>query len=228
MSLKTTGRDSEWSPKYFAVVTGLFCGLYMASVATAGKVVSVSGLSAPAAIIIFPLCCILTDILTEVYGFNRARQALWTCLVCTVVFSIVTQLAVMLPAAPFWDGQEAFAKTHGTTWRIALAGCIAWVGGEFINSYIVSKMKIAQNAKAMPARFIGSTIVGQFVDTVLFLAVAFGGVISIANLFPMLLTGWGLKVAYEVVALPLSIPVTNKVKQLEGVEHFDRQDISIL
>lgn len=228
MTLKITEHDYEWSPKYFAVITGLFCGLYMASVATSVKLVDFYGLIVPAGIIIFPLCCILTDILTEVYGFNRARQALWTTLACTVAFTIVTGLAAQLPAAAFWDGQEAFAKTFSTTWRIALAGCVAWVGGEFVNSFVVSKMKIMQNAKAMPVRFIASTMVGQFIDTLLFITIAFYGILDMSAFLTMLVTAWALKVGYEIVALPLSVPITNWVKRLEGIEHFDRQKISVV
>jgi uncharacterized integral membrane protein (TIGR00697 family) len=228
MTLKTTSHDSEWQPKYFAVVTGLFCGLYMISMATITKMIDVYGMITPAGIIVFPLCAILTDILTEVYGFNRTRQAIWTALACTICFAVFTQIAIMLPAADFWPHQDGFAAIFGTSFRLAVAGCCAWVVGEMVNSYVVSKMKILQNAKHMSVRFIVSTIIGQFLDTTVFFIVAFAGAISLRHFVVAILSTWALKVAYEVCALPISVPVTKRVKKWEGVEHYDRQELHIV
>ncbi|HEY1096337.1 MAG TPA: queuosine precursor transporter [Alphaproteobacteria bacterium] len=228
MTLKITSADAQWQPKYFAVITGLFCGLYMISSALVSKMIDVHGVVTSAAIIIFPICAIITDILTEVYGFNRARQAIWTVLACTILFAIFTQIAIILPPAGFWPHQDGFAAIFASTYRIALAACAAWIVGEFSNSFVVSKMKIFQNARHMAVRFISSTVVGQFLDTIVFFTIAFAGTMSWKNLFWTMLSSWVLKVAYEIVALPLSVPITNLVKKWEGIEHFDRQELHIV
>jgi len=160
--LKTTTHDSEWQPKYFASITGIFCGLYIITSVLVPKMIVIFGLILPAGIITFPLCCIITDLLTEIYGFNRTRQAIWAALTCTILYAIFSQIAIILPSANFWEqNQSGFEAYFSTSWRIAAAGCLAWVVGEFTNSYIMSRLKIFQNAKHMSFRFIGSTIVGQ-------------------------------------------------------------------
>lgn len=228
MPLRTTTHDSEWSPQFFAVIVGVFCSLYMISTALNAKLITIFGVTLPGGILVFPLCCIITDLLTEVYGFNRTRQAIWTVLACTVLFALFNQLAIMLPYPPFWENQQAFETIFATSWRIALAGCLAWVAGEFANTYIMSKMKIVQNAKHMPLRFIASTAVGQFFDSAVFVTIAFLGTMPFESFITMAFSVWLAKIAYETLMLPASIPVTNWVKKLEGVEHFDRQKISLV
>ena len=226
--LKITNHDADWQPKYFAVITGLFCGLYMIVGALVPKMVDLYGLIVPAGTIVFPICSVLTDLLTEVYGFNRTRQAVWTVLVCNILFAVFTQIAIILPPASFWPHQEAFASIFSMSFRIALAGCSAWVVGELANSFIMSKLKILQNAKMMAVRFILSTIVGQFLDTLVFVVVAFIGTMPFKSLVGVILSVWVFKIIYEIVALPLSVPITNRVKKWEGVEHFDRQKLDIV
>ncbi len=226
--MKITNHDYEWHPKYFAIITGLFCALYMITMAINTKMVDLYGFIFPAGIITFPMCSVITDLLTEVYGFNRTRQAIWTTLICIILFAVFTQLAIILQPAVFWENQKGFEAIFSTSWRLALAGCCAWVVGEFINSFVMSKMKILQNAKMMPMRFIGSTLVGQFFDTIVFLFVAFAGTMPWKAFFMMFLTAWIFKVLYEIVALPLSVPIANWVKRLEGVEHFDKQKLHVV
>ena len=227
-ALRETSRDQDWNPKYFGVITGLFCGLYMIAMAIGPKIIEIQGFIFSAAIIVFPLCCIITDILSEVYGFNRARQAIWAVLACTIMFAVFTQAAIALPVAGTWVHQESFEKIFSTSLRFAAAGCLAWVAGEFANSFVVSKMKVLQEARHMSVRFIASTVVGQFLDTSVVVIVAFAGTMPWPALFIMIQSGWAAKVAYEIAALPVSVPVTRLVKRLEGVEHFDRQEISLV
>ncbi len=226
--LKITNSDREWQPKYFAAIVGIFCGLYVTTNAMNSKLIEVAGIVLPAGILAFPVCCIITDLMTEIYGFNRTRQAIWTVLACTLLYALFTTVAIYLPAPPFWQNQASYEAIFGTSWRMALAGCTAWLAGEFLNSFIVSKMKILQNAKHMGLRFIGSTAAGQFADTIVFASIAFLGTMPFAAFCKLVVSVWIVKVLYEVVALPLSIPVTNWMKRLEGVEHFDRQDISVI
>ena len=227
-ALRVTNHDYEWHPKYYGVIVGLFCGLYMITTAIVPKLVDFGGIVLSAGIITFPLCCIITDLMTEVYGFNRTRQAIWTVLVCTVLFALFSYIAIQLPAASFWPHQDAFAVIFGSVPRIVVAGCLAWLAGEFLNSYVMSKMKIFQKAKNPAARFIRSTVVGQFADTLVFYSIAFLGTMPGEVLVKMMLVSWGIKIAYEVVALPLSVPIASVVKRLEGIEHFDRQKISLV
>lgn len=226
--LKITNHDYEWNPKYYGVIVGLFCGLYMITIVIAPKLVNVYGLTTSAGILTFPLCAIITDLMTEIYGFNRTRQAVWTVLVCLVLCSVFTKLAILMTPAELWTHQAAFETIFDSTWRFAVAGIVAWPVGEFSNSYVMSKLKIFQNAEKMSIRFIGSTIVGQFADTLTYSTIAFAGVIPWSALLPMLLVNWGLKVGYEVVVLPISTVVTKRVKRLEGVEHFDKQKLRIV
>ncbi|MBI1327266.1 MAG: queuosine precursor transporter [Alphaproteobacteria bacterium] len=228
MKLKITTHDEEWSPKYFAVIVGIFCSLYMICTALNAKLISIFGVTLPGGILTFPLCCIITDLLTEVYGFNRTRQAIWTVLAGTILFAVFNEIAIALPYPSFWQNQAAFETIFSTTWRLALAGCLAWVAGEFANTYIMSKMKIVQNARNMPVRFIASTAAGQFFDSAVFIGVAFLGTMPLQNLVIMGFSVWITKILYETLFLPLSIPVTKWVKNLEGVEHFDRQKISLV
>lgn len=226
--LKITNTDQDWSPRYFAPIVGLFCGLYVTTNALGSKIIDVWGMILPLGIITFPLCAIITDIMTEVYGFNRARQAIWTVLACTLLFGAFTTIGIYIPGAHFWPNQDAYVAVFSTSWRIALAGCCAWLTGEFVNSYIVSKMKISQNARHMGVRFIGSTVIGQIVDTLVFGTIAFAFTMPWLDFAKFLFWVWLLKVAYEIIALPVSLPVTRWVKRLEGIEHFDKQRISII
>ena len=226
--MRITNHDYEWHPKYFAVISGLFCAMYMITMAINTKIVDIYGMILPAGIIVFPICCVLTDIMTEIYGFNRTRHAVWTTLVCIVLFAIITQIAIALKPADFWQNQSAFEAIFSTSWRLAAAGCFAWLAGEFSNSFVMSKMKVLQEARMMPARFVASTIVGQFFDTAVLMVVAFAGTMPWSAFCTMLITGWLFKVVYEIIALPVSIPVAAWVKRLEGVEHFDKQKLSII
>ncbi len=226
--LKVTNKDSEWSPRYFGVVTGLFCGLYMITAAINVKMALFFGLALPAGIMIFPICCILTDILTEVYGFNRSRQAIWAAIACLGFFAGFTQIAILLEPASFWPNQDSFRHIFDLSWRIALAGAFAWLAGELSNSYIVSRMKTLQNGKHMSLRFIGSTVVGQFFDTIVFFTIAFAGTTPLKESLIMIVTAWAFKVGYEAIALPISVPIAKWVKKLEGIEHFDKQELHIV
>lgn len=227
-TLRVTFHDGDWHPKYYGVIVGLFCGLYMIATALGPKMVEFGPFIVTASIITFPICCIITDILTEIYGFNRTRQAIWTVLVCSLFFSLAAEVAIALPPASFWKDQEAYKIVFTSTPRMALAGCLAWVVGEFLNSYVMSKMKIFQKAERPAVRFIGSTIVAQFADSLIFMIVAFAGTMPLISLITAILTSWSFKILYEVMALPLSLWVARQVKKMEGIEHFDKQELSLI
>jgi uncharacterized integral membrane protein (TIGR00697 family) len=229
MNLKTTHQDGEWNPKYYGVAVGLFCGLYMITMAIVPKLFSLEGFIFSVGIITFPLCCILTDLMTEVYGFNRARRAIWTVLCCNILFAVFTYGATLIPAAAIWPHEDAFDTIFSVSPRLALAGNCAWLAGEFVNSFIVSKMKVQHQARHMGIRFIASTVVGQFLDTLVFYAIAFIGIIPLKELAILVLSGWAFKIIYEIIALPLSVPAANWLKRREGIEHFDdRETLSVI
>lgn len=229
MSLKITHTDSEWCPKYYGVIVGLFCGLYMITMAINSKLFTLGGLVFPAGMLTFPLCAIIADLMTEIYGFNRTRQAVWMVLVCNILFAIFTFIAIHIPPADFWPHNDAYAIVFEQAPRLALAGSVAWIVGELINSYVMSRLKISQNARHMAVRFVASTVVGQFFDTVIFCSIGFAGTMPLKSFIALILSVWGAKIIYEIFALPLSIPITRKIKKWEGVEHFDdQQKISVI
>ncbi len=227
-TLKISNTDSDWNPKYFGIVAGSFCALYIITNAVNTKIIDLAGFILPAGIIIFPLCTILADLMTEIYGFNRARQIIWTVLACTILYALFLTLGIHLPPAGFWQNQSAYETIFSTSWRMALAGCLAWLMGELTNSFVLAKMKLIQHGKHMSVRFIGSTIIGQFVDTVVFCTVAFVGLMPGLELLKMMLIAWVFKVLYETLALPLSVTITKWVKKREGIDHFDNQKISFI
>jgi len=226
--LKVTNHDYEWSPKYYGVVAALFVAMYMITMALGTKLFTVGFITTSAGLLTFPVCTIISDMLTEVYGFNRTRQVIWTAMVSALLFSAFTYAAVLLPPAAFWPNQEAFATAFSTTWRLALGGAAAWAVGELSNSFIMSRLKVFQEAKFMSVRFISSTIVAQFFDTLTVGLIAFSGLMPWSDWFVMVLVSWAIKVGYEVVLLPLSVPMARWIKRLEGIEHFDRQKLRIV
>lgn len=226
--LRVTNHDYEWHPKYYGVIVGLFCGLYVMTNALNSKMADFGWFVLPAGIITFPICCIITDLLTEIYGFNRTRQAIWSALACTVLFALFSEAAIALPPASFWAHQAAYAKLFGNMPRFAVAGSLAWLAGEFLNSYVMSRMKIFQNARSPALRFFASTVAGQFADSLVFMTVAFVGTMPVQQFMTMFLVGWAFKTTYEALALPFSVTVAKRMKRLEGVEHFDRQKLSLV
>jgi uncharacterized integral membrane protein (TIGR00697 family) len=226
--MRITTEENEWTPKYLVFFSAVFCGLYMVTIALNTKMIDLFGWYVPAGLLTFPICAIITDILTEVYGFNRARRAIYATLLCAILFALLSNAVIYLPPAPFYEHQQAFQSIFGQTPRIALAGCAAWVVGEIANSVVLAKMKVQQNAKQMSLRFVASTAVGQLLDSTVFCLIAFVGVMPLTAIFWLILGAVAFKVAYEITALPLTLPLTRHIKKLEGVEHFDRGKLELI
>ena len=208
--------------KYLLHIAIGFVAVLLISNTTAVKVVQWGPLVFDAATILFPITYIFGDILTEVYGYKAARKVVWAGIGATVLMAAAYALVIYLPAAPFWGGQEAFAATLGVVPRIVLASIVGFFAGEFTNSYILSRMKVWTRGKHLWARTISSTVAGQGVDTVLFCVIAFALAIPNAALFSMILTVYALKVAYEVLATPLTYVIVRKLKEAEGIDVYDR------
>jgi len=174
----------------------------------------------PAAIIIFPLSYIFGDILTEVYGYRLARRVIWLGFLCNLIAVGAFWAAGRIPALDP-DVQTAYARIFDFVPRILAASFVAYLVGEFANSFILAKMKIRTKGRFLWARTIGSTVVGQGLDAAVFIAIAFGGVFTGVALIGMIITHWLVKTLYEVLATPFTYAVVNYLKRKEGIDTFD-------
>jgi uncharacterized integral membrane protein (TIGR00697 family) len=211
------GRYSVW----FVFVAAVFVTSLITANIIAVKLVEVSGIVFPAAVIIFPISYIFGDVLTEVYGYRSARRVIWLGFFCNFLAVAAIWAAQMLPAASFWGGQQAYQQILGVTPRLLMASFLAYLVGEFANSFVLAKMKIATGGKHLWARTIGSTLVGQGLDSLVFITAAFWGTIPGAGLASAVVTQWLMKTAYETLATPLTYGVVNYLKRIEGVDVFD-------
>jgi uncharacterized integral membrane protein (TIGR00697 family) len=172
--------------------------------------------------ILFPITYIFGDVFTEVYGFAASRRAIWLGFFGTALLYVVGAVIIALPAAPEWKNQQAFATVFGIIPRILVASLIAFWAGEFANSYTMARLKLLTDGRKLWTRTIGSTVVGQAVDTFLVITLTFAGTYSISTLFKIIYTGYLLKVGYEVIATPLTYLVINWLKRVEHSDPFDR------
>jgi queuosine precursor transporter len=175
-----------------------------------------------AGVLFFPLSYVFGDILTEVYGYARARRVIWAGFGAMLFAAAMATVVVALPPSPEWKNQAAYETVFGQTPRIVAASMIAYFCGEFVNSFVLAKMKVAQGGKRMSVRFVVSTIFGEGVDSMLFYPLAFFGLWSNELLLKVMLAQWGLKVLVEIVMLPVTVRVVNALKRAESEDYFDR------
>ena len=206
---------------YFVLVVAVFITCLITANITAVKLVEVGGLVVPAAIIIFPISYVIGDVLTEVYGYRRARLVIWLGFLCNLIAVMAIWLGQVLPAASFWDGQAAYERILGHTPRLLVASFLAYLMGEFANSFVLAKLKIATRGRWLWTRTIGSTLVGQGLDSLVFITLAFVGTIPPARLVSAILTQWLAKCAYEAAVTPLTYTAVKFLKRREGVDVFD-------
>jgi uncharacterized integral membrane protein (TIGR00697 family) len=204
----------------FLVLAAFFVTALVVSNIIAVKLVQISGRVFPAGLVIFPLSYLLADVLTEVYGFRAARAVIWLGFACNLLAVGAIQIAIALPAAPFYEQEQAYEDVLGTTWRIFVASLTAYVIGELANAYVLARMKVATGGRFLWTRTIGSTIVGEGLDSTIFITIAFAG--TGAGLLNPILTTWAIKVGYETVATPLTYAIVNHLKRREGIDVFDR------
>lgn len=209
------------SSPLFVVLTGFFVASLLISNIIAGKLIQVFGVVLPAAVILFPITYIFGDVLTEVYGFKRARLAIWIGFATNLFMVIIFLLTVALPYPAFWKGQDAYSTVLSFTPRLVAASLLAYFAGEFANSAFLSKLKLLTQGRWLWTRTIGSTLVGEGIDTVIFITVAFGGLMPTAALLSMILAQYIWKVSYEVLATPLTYWVVRRVKERENLDVFD-------
>lgn len=208
--------------RWFVLVVAVFITSLIAANIVAVKLIGIAGLILPAGIIIFPVSYIFGDVLTEVYGFRRARQVIWMGFFCNLLVVIAIWVAQMLPAASFWDGQSAYERILGFTPRLLAASFIAYLIGEFANSFVLAKMKVATKGRYLWTRTIGSTLVAQALDSLVFVVLAFSGVIPVDAMVTAVVTQWLVKSAYEAAVTPLTYGVVGFLKRKENLDVYDR------
>ena len=203
----------------FVVITAIFITCLITANIIAVKVLSFGNIILPAAIFVFPLSYIFGDVLTEVYGYRWARRVIWLGFACNLIFVIFAWIGQILPPAPFWEGQAAYETILGYTPRLLAASFFGYLVGEFANSFIMAKMKIRTRGKWLWSRTIGSTIVGQGMDTAIFIILAF---IGTPVFTPMLiLYHWLAKIIIEALATPLTYIVVNYLKKKDSIDTYD-------
>ena len=190
---------------------------------TAVKLINVAGLILPGAIVIFPITYIIGDVLTEVYGYAKARRVIWLGFLANIFAVATFALVGALPAAGFWGGQDAYDTILGATPLILVASMVAYLVGEFANSYVLARLKVATEGRLLWVRTIGSTLVGQSLDSAIFITIVFSGVLDTKALIFAIVMLAGTKTAYEVLATPLTYLVVGWLKRTEGIDTFDRE-----
>ena len=185
------------------------------------KVIDLWGLTATGGLVVFPISYIINDCVTEVWGYRRARLVIWTGFASNFLMIAFSQLAIALPAAEFWEGEESFNFIFGLAPRIAVASLLAFLAGSFLNAYVMSRMKVAMAGRHFSVRAIASTVAGEVVDSMIFFPIAFAGLIPVGEIMVMIATQAALKSLYEVVILPLTVRVVRWMKRVEGEDAFD-------
>lgn len=208
--------------RLFHVVAGIFIASLLVSNTIAVKVISLGPFTLPAGILTFPVAYIFGDVLTEVYGYRQSRKIIWLGFFCLAGMSLFYWLATLMPPAVFWkDNDQAFSQFFGFVPRIVFSSFIAYLVGEFLNSVVLSKLKVRTQGRHFWFRALASTVAGEGVDSFIFNFLAFGGVFDIGTVAVIALSGFVLKCLYELIALPFTYLVVDRLKRIEGVDTFD-------
>jgi hypothetical protein len=214
-------------PRFLLPIASLFTGALIISNIVAVKIANFSGVSGPideyflpAAVVVFPLSYIIGDILTEVYGYQAARRVIWSAFLANALAVVAIVAAQRVPAAPFWHDQGAYKAILGQTWRIVSASFLAFLVGEFANSMVLARMKIATSGRFLWTRTIGSTIVGEGLDSAIFITIAFAGKDGLM-LWPLIWKQWLFKVVFETLFTPVTYAAVTLLKRLEGIDVYD-------
>ena len=207
--------------RYLDFITAAFVAVLLISNVASTKIVSLGPLSFDGGTLLFPLAYIFGDILTEVYGYARSRRVIWTGFFWLVAAAVVFAVVDWLPPAADWPNQDAFSASLGQTPRIVAASLLAYFAGEFANSFVLAKMKVATEGRWLWTRTIGSTLVGEGIDTVVFVVVAFYGVLPNELLWAVLVSNYVFKVGVEVVFTPVTYRVVAFLKRAEREDYYD-------
>ncbi|MFA6098392.1 MAG: queuosine precursor transporter [Patescibacteria group bacterium] len=209
--------------KYFDIILGLFVAVLLISNIASTKILKLGPFTFDGGTILFPIIYIFGDILTEVYGYRASRRVIWTGFFSALLMSIIFIIVGRLPAADGWVNQDAYNKILGLTPRIVTASLIAYFCGEFSNSFILAKMKIFTKGKYLWTRTIGSTIVGEGADTILFVVIAFFGILPMSLLLAIVISNYLFKVGFEIILTPATYKIVGWLKRKENSDVYDTQ-----
>jgi uncharacterized integral membrane protein (TIGR00697 family) len=207
--------------RYLEIITGIFVAVVIISNIASTKILLLGPFTFDGGTLLFPVSYIFGDILTEVYGYKASRRVIWTGFLSCLVMSLVLWIVGKLPAAADWPHQEAYQNILMVTPRIAIASMIAYAAGEFSNSYTLAKMKIWMQGRHLWMRTIGSTLIGEGVDTVLFCVIAFAGWLPTGLLGAIIVSNYIFKVGIEVIATPATYRIVAYLKRREGIDVYD-------
>jgi queuosine precursor transporter len=207
--------------RYLNLLMALNVTFLLVSDFTGARIIAIFGVGVSVTVLYFPFTYLLGDILTEVYGYGQARRVIWISILCSIAGSALAGVELLIPAAAFFDADAAFQTIFSPSFRIAIAGLLAFFVGDICNSYVLAKMKIWDKGKRLWARFVLSTVAGEGVNTVLFYGIALHDVLPSSMLLRGTLMGWTAKVLVEVVMLPITYAVVRFLKNAEGVDYYD-------
>jgi len=209
--------------KYFNLISVFFVSILLISNIASTKIIDVIWFTFDGGTLLFPLSYIFNDILTEVYGYKKSRQAIWLGFFSALMMSFIFIIIGALPSASGWENQDAYMKILGFTPRIVFASLIAYFCGEFLNSFILAKAKILTNGKWLWVRIVGSTIFGELIDSLIFIFIAFWGVLSVPLIFTLITCNFIFKVLFEVLFLPVTYKIIDFLKKEERIDFYDRK-----
>ena len=221
-TMETASRRGLHEFRYYDLLIHAFVVVLMISNLVAAKITQIGPFTLSGAQLLFPITYIFGDIFTEVYGYAGSRRAIWIGFFASALLAVMGMAVVALPPAPGWENQSAFATVFNFVPRLVAASLIAYWAGEFTNSFIMSKMKLMTDGRHLWMRTIGSTAVGQAVDTVIVIVLIFGDSQPVSTLAALIFSGYFGKVIYEAAATPVTYFVVNSLKRLEGVDLFDK------
>lgn len=209
--------------KYIDIILVSFVSMLLISNLAATKLISFGSIITDGGAVLFPLIYIFNDVITEVYGYKYARRAIWLGFLMMILAVLAFTLVRYLPSAPYYTSQDAYVKVLGFFPRIVLASLCAYLIGSFVSSIILAKMKVITKGKKLWARLVGSTIIGEFLDTLVFGVVAFAGILTLSDLVKFIMIGWIFKTMVEVLLLPVTYRVINYIKKSENVDFYDKK-----
>lgn len=207
--------------RFFTLVTALFVAVVLISNVASSKMLVLGPFTFDGGTILFPISYIFGDILTEVYGYGRSRQVIWMGFGCALLMAAVFAIVGYLPPAQGWENQDAYIKILGTTPRIVAGSLVAFFAGEFSNSFVLAKMKLLTRGRWLFSRTIGSTIIGEGVDTLLFVTIAFAGTVPLDLLKAVIISNYVFKVGFEAVVTPLTYAIVGYLKRAEQTDVYD-------
>lgn len=214
--------QKESFSKLFVILCAISITFLLVSNIVATKTVAVLGLVFATADVIFPLTYVLGDVFTEVYGYNKAKFVIWLSFLCNLIMVILFYIAIVIPGSPDFENQGALEAILGSTPRILLASFLAYLVGNLANSFVMSKLKVKTEGKYLALRTIGSTIVGEGLDTLIFVPIVFYGILENSTIIQMIISVFLIKVSFEALLTPITYKVVKIIKNKEGIDTYDK------